>query len=271
MQKMILRALALLLLCIPILAQMGEVKVKIKVALIDKNSNLTPLSNFPLVLRRIDTGEGAQITLKTGLDGRAEVQVLPGRYRLVTPQATVFQDRQYSWELDLTLSKPEETAELTNDNAKISEATYPFRADVEAVMQGLKLSEDQASAAEKTLAGTPDDLNIHLNLIGHYGGCHSPCASNTGDNWAKHVFWLIDHHPESSAFGFPLLPPIWLFFENRGWSPSPELINEYRKRWEQEVADHPRDPAVLSHAASALYAIDSNLARIVTDAESRRA
>jgi len=243
---------------------MGEVKVKIQVVLTDKDLNLRPIGPLPLVLHRTDSGEGEQITLKTGLDGRAEVQVPPGRYRLLTPQGVVFQGRRYTWELDLALSKPEETAKLTNDNAKVSEATNPFSpegrlADVEAVMQGLELSQDQASAAEKMLASSPDDLNAHLKLIGYYGGCGRPCPSNTADKWAKHIFWLIDHHPESSAFGFALLPPIHLFFGNRGWSPSPELVNEYRKHWEQGVAAHPGDSAVLSHAASALYDLDPNL------------
>ena len=41
--------------------------------------------------------------------------------------------------------------------------------------------------------------------------------------------------------------------------PTPEVINDYRKHWEQAVTAHPRDSAVLFHAGKALSAIDPYL------------
>jgi hypothetical protein len=128
--------------------------------------------------------------------------------------------------------------------------------DVAAVMQGLKLTQDEASAAEKTLVGSPDDLNAHLKLIGYY--------SDRGEkrtDWLKHVLWLVDHHTESAALGIPL-PPVQLVFTNRRWFPPLELINEYINHWEQAVIAHPQDTVVLSNAALALgniSEIDPNL------------
>jgi TonB family protein len=118
--------------------------------------------------------------------------------------------------------------------------------DVAAVMQGLRLTQDEVSAAEKTLVGSPDDLNAHLKLIGYY--------SDRGEkrtDWLKYVLWLVDHHPESAALGIPL-PPVQLVFTNRQWLPPLEVIHEYLDHWEHAVAAHARDTVVLSHAALAL-------------------
>src|SRR5262249_43738185 len=78
------------------------------------------------------------------------------------------------------------------------------------------------------------------------------------NDWAKHVLWLIDHHPESAVWEIPL-PPIALFHRNRPWSPIPEVIYEYRDHWQQTAAAHPQDTVVLHHAALALASIDPNL------------
>jgi len=124
MRKPTLAVLAIALLCGSISAQVQSVRIKIQVVLIDRDLNLKPVPKLALSLRGLsETGEGEEIMLKTGLDGRAEVDIPPGRYQLSTPQPVEFQGKRYTWELELALSKPEETLELTNDNAKVSGAT----------------------------------------------------------------------------------------------------------------------------------------------------
>jgi hypothetical protein len=110
------------------------------------------------------------------------------------------------------------------------------------------------ATVKKTLAGSPDDLNAHLKLIGHY----SDNAEKRND-WLKHILWLVDHHPESAALGILPLPPVQMVFDNRQWFPPLEVINEYRKHWAQAVAAHPRDVTIVFHAALALGNIDPNL------------
>lgn len=71
-----------------------------------------------------------------------------------------------------------------------------------------------------------------------------------------HLFWLIGHHPESAVLEFPLP---FMYITRKRPASSPELMNEYKKHWEQAVVTHPRDAAVLSHAAMAFGSVDPNL------------
>ncbi len=140
---------------------------------------------------------------------------------------------------------------------KAKELLKTLPPDYAAVMEGLRLTHDEGSTVEKTLAGSPDDLNAHLKLIGHY----SDNVEKRND-WLKHILWLVDHHPESAALGILPLPPVQLVFDNRQWFPPLESINEYLGHWEKAVAAHPGDSVVLSNAVSALgniSGIDPNL------------
>ena len=60
--------------------------------------------------------------MKTGFDGSAETQLKPGKYRLTTPQGLDFQGHHYVWELELAISGPSYTVELSNDNAKVTDS-----------------------------------------------------------------------------------------------------------------------------------------------------
>jgi TonB family protein len=141
-----------------------------------------------------------------------------------------------------------------NNDPKSSAPPFPpLPPDVAAVMQGLQLSQDQASGLEKMLVDSPDDTISHLKLIGYYSG-----GPEKKTDWLKHLFWLVDHHPESFVLAIPI-PPVELVVANRRWLPSLELINDYRKHWEQALAAHPQDASVLYHAALGLGQIDPTL------------
>jgi hypothetical protein len=116
--------------------------------------------------------------------------------------------------------------------------------------QGTQLNPDQAAAIEQALTIIPDDSSSHIELISYY--CTrvemKSDAANSRANWGKHLFWLVDHHPESRAFDFP--STIYTIVRPTGGTvPSIELSNESRDHWEQAMAAHPQQKAVLAHAA----------------------
>ncbi len=100
-------------------SQAQTVKLKLHIVLIDRDLNQKPVPLFKVTLQ---PAMGTAIELKTGLDGTTEKSVPPGKYKLSTPQPIDFQGKRYSWSMDVTLAAPEQTVELTNDNAKTAEA-----------------------------------------------------------------------------------------------------------------------------------------------------
>lgn len=105
--------------------QTNVAKLKLRAILIDKDLSLKPIPKLAFVLAPFEGPTGEQVTGKTGFDGNVELQVAPGKYRLSTPTSVEFQGRTYSWEMDITVSAPETTVELSNDNAKVSGPVAP--------------------------------------------------------------------------------------------------------------------------------------------------
>jgi len=103
-------------------SQADTVKLKVRAVLVDKDLNQKPVPKLTFVLAPFDGPVGETITGKTGFDGNGELQVAPGKYRLSTSEPVEFQGKKYSWEIDVTVSLPETTVELSNDNAKATEA-----------------------------------------------------------------------------------------------------------------------------------------------------
>jgi len=94
----------------------------VQVVLVDKDLNQKPVPKLAVTLRPLGAASNSgEITIKTGFDGRAEAEVPLGRYQVSTPQPVEFQGKRYSWDLEVIVSQPEQTIELSNDNAKVSE------------------------------------------------------------------------------------------------------------------------------------------------------
>lgn len=106
-------------------SQTDTAKLKVRAILIDKDLNQKPVPKLTFVLAPFEGPVGETITGKTGFDGNGELQVAPGKYRLSTSEPVEFQGRKYSWEIDVTVSLPETTVELSNDNAKATESISP--------------------------------------------------------------------------------------------------------------------------------------------------
>jgi formylglycine-generating enzyme required for sulfatase activity len=133
----------------------------------------------------------------------------------------------------------------------LGQGSFPgLQPDVAAFLQGDKLTLSEANATEKELERSPEDLVSHCKLISYYF-----YHDKSGINWEKHLFWLIDSHPESGIFDSPF-PISYIVRTNGGRPASPELLSKYKEHWEQAAAAHPKDAIVLLHTAMALSTQD---------------
>jgi S1-C subfamily serine protease len=104
-------------------SQADTAKLSVRAILIDKDLNQKPVPKLAFVLVPFEGPAGEQATGKTGFDGNAELRLIPGKYRLSTPDPVEFQGRKYSWEVEVTVSTAGSSIELSNDNAKVSDAS----------------------------------------------------------------------------------------------------------------------------------------------------
>jgi S1-C subfamily serine protease len=98
--------------------QDSMVKTKVRAGLYDRDLNLKPVPNLTVSLVASEAPAKAPITVQTNLDGIAEVELPPGKYRVTTEKAVEFFDKSFLWDLEADLSRPENTVELSNANAK---------------------------------------------------------------------------------------------------------------------------------------------------------
>jgi hypothetical protein len=115
-----LASLLFLLLTTVLAAQTGGVKLKIRVALYDRDLNVKPVPRLVVKLTPAPPSTASPISLQTSLDGVAEASIPPGKYHVSTEAPAELFDKSYRWDFDADLSKPENLLELSNDNAKIS-------------------------------------------------------------------------------------------------------------------------------------------------------
>lgn len=111
----------LMILLAPICAagQNAVVKIKLRVALYDRDLNIKPVPRLAVKLAPIAAASGEAVTLHTSLDGIAESTIAPGKYRVTTEKGAELFDQSYKWDLEVELTRAENLLELSNDNAKI--------------------------------------------------------------------------------------------------------------------------------------------------------
>jgi len=110
-------------------SQADSARLRVRAVLVDKDLNQKPVPKLAFVLARFEGPVGESVAGKTGFDGNSELQLAPGKYRLSTPESVEFQGKKYSWDLEITVSAPEATIELSNDNAKVSEVPAGRKVD----------------------------------------------------------------------------------------------------------------------------------------------
>src|SRR5207245_824006 len=99
---------------------------------------------------------------------------------------------------------------------------------------GSKLSAAEAQQIEQHLVRDPEDLAARAKLISDY------FASATVHPRQEHIFWFIEHHPESEI----------ALYHSRSSLGSPADYDRARSLWLEQVAARPNDARVLGNAAN---------------------
>ena len=109
------------------------------------------------------------------------------------------------------------------------------------VMEGMKLSEDEAQQLEETLKHKPDDLPIRTKLLGYYFSRRQRSEWTDGIR-ERGVLWIIEHHPEARIAGLP--------YAQFDVISNASAYQEGATLWKQQIANHTNEPPVLRNAAN---------------------
>jgi tetratricopeptide (TPR) repeat protein len=110
-------------------------------------------------------------------------------------------------------------------------------------MVGRMLTKEQVSELEAAVAENADDLSAHTKLLGYYFPSRNFSAA-AKEASRKHILWIIKNHPESEIAG--------TIFTSIELSQDPDGYNDAKELWLEQTKAHPKDPAVLGHAATFL-------------------
>ena len=88
--------------------------------MIDKDLNQKPVPYLKVELAS-DSNTIPPSDSKTNLDGTVEFSVLPGNYKLTTPDGIDFQGHHYAWDKGVEVGSELVSIDLTNDNALITD------------------------------------------------------------------------------------------------------------------------------------------------------
>jgi len=126
------------------------------------------------------------------------------------------------------------------------------REEVMRILDGGKLSEEQAAELESRIKETPGDLEARSQLLGYYQmrAFKSPTARKARQ---AHVMWIIEHQPDSSLArsGFVDLNPHL----------DGEVYYKARDMWLATAKQRADDPAILGSAARFLLLNDRDSAK----------
>jgi hypothetical protein len=114
----------------------APVKIKIRAALFDRDLNLKPVPRLTISLT--PKVSGPPLTTQTSLDGVAELELPLGAYQLTTDKPAELFGKQYLWDLQITISKPEQVIELSNDNARVTDSAANRGAHVDELAEQFK-------------------------------------------------------------------------------------------------------------------------------------
>ena len=117
-------------------------------------------------------------------------------------------------------------------------ATNPGLAQL--LTEGSKLSAAEAQQLEQQLTADPENLTVRGKLISYY------FANAIEHPRLEHIFWFIEHHPESE---------IAIYYSRSHMFAEPEY-GQTKDLWLQAVAAHPADARVLANAAQFIGAKD---------------
>ncbi|MEP7362154.1 MAG: hypothetical protein ABI972_02780 [Acidobacteriota bacterium] len=105
------------------------------------------------------------------------------------------------------------------------------------------LNPDTAAQLEQTLVSDPENLDLRMRLVRYY------FLQAMAPQRAEHIFWMIEHHPESNLHSTRNL-----FL--RPWTDAlntPAPYEQGRQLWTKAVERHPENGAVLITAARYIF------------------
>jgi TonB family protein len=109
-----------------------------------------------------------------------------------------------------------------------------------------QITESEAVALEARLVSDPDDVDARSRLIVHYW------PARNREAWRKHVFWLIEHHPEADIFRTCMVACVLPTGTDAGAGDAERA----KVLWTRKIQDHGDDARVLLNAAAALHYSD---------------
>ncbi|MBI5086502.1 MAG: M56 family metallopeptidase [Acidobacteria bacterium] len=115
---------------------------------------------------------------------------------------------------------------------------------------GLSLTEAQARDLETLVAMNAEDIQARTQLLWYY------FSKANGDQWAKHLAWMVARHPEAAVFD---QEPANVSGVRRLLADE-ALIERLAGMWRKAAAEHPADGAVLRHAAVFFSGLDAQSA-----------
>lgn len=112
------------------------------------------------------------------------------------------------------------------------------------VLEGRRLSAEDANGLEASLVENPNDVPARIKLIGYYSlSWQEPSLTER----TRHILWLIAYHPELGA------TPLIHIDETL----SPDAYAEASRLWHVALAQQPNNPAVLMSASKFFMFADS--------------
>jgi S1-C subfamily serine protease len=103
-----------------------QVKVSIKVALVDKDLSVKPVPKITLAIQKLNQEGSIDTTVSplqvtTGFDGTADTVLPSGDYVVKSEQPLEFNDKSYEWAVNFKAETGKETSlELSTNNAKVT-------------------------------------------------------------------------------------------------------------------------------------------------------
>jgi hypothetical protein len=119
------------------------------------------------------------------------------------------------------------------------------------------LTSQQASALEDTLTRNPEDLQTRDRLMMYYfQAMVTSRSSELEQKREQHIFWLIQHHPESEFASSPeaMIQPVGLSGGTEGYQQGKQL-------WLKQIESHPENVGILLNGARFVSLWDRNLGR----------
>ena len=119
-----------------------------------------------------------------------------------------------------------------------AQSPAPVNQYLDTLSQGNRLTAEEAQSVEDSLRANPEDLAARGTLIAYY------FVNQGGVAWSKHVFWLIEHHPESPIAGFNFAS-----ISRSASSLNDEADYAHAKDlWLKQTERHPKDAGVWANA-----------------------